>query len=116
MTFVEQPSERRRHARTQITLPVQALRLDPDGDVLENIEMTDISRGGIGATSVRPFYPGQRVLLRLPAPGLAVRNICATVRRCERMQEDYRLGFEFEQPLVSLAAENNSATVATLAA
>lgn len=106
MTYVSKPAERRRYPRTQIHLPVQAIRLDPDGDdVVDSLEMIDISRGGIGAVCRRSYYPGQRVLLRLPSPGLGVRNVCATVLRCAKTLDEYQVGFEFEQPLLSLCAD-----------
>jgi hypothetical protein len=67
--------------------------------------MIDISRGGVGAMSRRSHYPGQKVLMKLPAPGLGVRNVCGAVRRCSKVGDEYRLGIEFERPLASLAAE-----------
>ena len=110
MVFTEHsnPSERRRYPRTQIRMQLQAIRLDPDGDLLERMELMDISRGGIGALCSRSFYPGQRVLLKLPAPGLSVRNVCGIIRRCQKVQNDYRVGIEFDQPIVSLHGDEIS--------
>lgn len=105
MAFHEAPEERRRFPRTQIQLHLQAILLDPDGDIVDSMEMLDVSRGGVGATSRRAHYPGQRVLLKLPAPGLGVRNVCGIVKRCSKRGQQYQLGIEFERPLASLAAE-----------
>ena len=99
-------AERRLYPRTQIHMPVHVTRLDPDGgDTVEQIEMVDISRGGLGALAGRWHYPGQRVMVRLPAPGMSVRNICGIVRRCMPASGLFRLGIEFERPLASLCAE-----------
>jgi hypothetical protein len=98
-------------------MPIQALRLDPDGDMLESLETVDISRGGMGALSGRSFYPGQRLLLQLPAPGLSVQRVCATVRCCQKAEQQYRVGLEFEQPLVGMCAQAGpDHAAATLAA
>lgn len=101
------PAERRRYPRTQLHMALQAIRLDPDGVVEpdEPLEMVDISRGGVGVMTSRPAYPGQRMLLRLPAPGMGVRNVCATVRRCSKVSDQYRLGIEFDSPVYMSAAE-----------
>ena len=113
-------AERRLHPRTQIQMAVQAIRLDPDGgDLIEQLEMVDISRGGMGAVSSRAFYPGQRVVLKLPGMGMSVRSVCGVVRRVAKQDERYRLGIQFEMPLASLCAEPygvDSAAVATVAA
>ena len=109
MVLDSSPAERRRFPRTQVSMSVQAIVLDPDsGDMVEHLDMVDISRGGIGATCSRPLYPGSRVLLRMPAPGLGVRRLCATIRRCQKTDNGYLLGIEFEHPMVSLAAEEPS--------
>ena len=64
-------------------MPVQITRMDPDGgDLVEQLEMVNISRGGIGRCSGRWHYPGQRVMVRLPGAGMGVRNICGIVCRC----------------------------------
>ena len=99
-------AERRLYPRTQVRMPVQVTRMDPDGgDLLEQIEMMDISRGGLGALAGRWHYPGQRVVLRLPAPGMSVRSICGIIRRCAAADGMFHLGIEFERPLTSLCAD-----------
>ncbi len=99
-------AERRLYPRTQIRMPVQVTRMDPDGgDPIEQLEMMDISRGGIGAMSSHWHYPGQRVLVRLPGPGMGVRNICGIVRRCMPLEGAFRVGIEFDRPISSLCAD-----------
>jgi hypothetical protein len=101
-------AERRQYPRIQLRMPLHVTRLDPDGgDVVEQVEMVDISRGGLGAMARRWHYPGQRVMLRLPAPGMSVRSICGIVRRCCSAGGMVRLGIEFERPLTSLCAEEH---------
>ncbi len=110
-------SERRFHPRTQLTMAVQAIRLDPDGiDLVEQLEMVDLSRGGLGAMCGQRYYPGQRVVLKLPAPGMGVRSICAIVRRCGKADQRYRLGIEFEHPIASLALEQSEVGLDAVAA
>ena len=100
---VHSPVERRRHARTHVHMRIKALRLDPDGgEVIDSLQMLDISRGGMGAVSQRTYYPGQRVVLCLPLTATkGRRNIYATIRRCRRVEDGYRLGMEFDS--VSMA-------------
>jgi hypothetical protein len=99
-------AERRLYPRTQISMPVQVTRMDPDGgDLVEQVEMVDISRGGLGFLAGRWHYLGQRVMVRLPGAGMGVRNICGIVRRCIRTDGTYRVGVEFERPIASLCAD-----------
>jgi len=110
------PMERRRHARTGLRMALMAIRLDPDCDeVIDTLHMTDISRGGIGAVSDRPFYPGQRILLCLPlSAGGGRRRIYATITRCRQGDEGYRIGMEFDT--VSVGAWCGVSTSAVAAA
>ena len=90
--------ERRRHARTSRQVSINSIRLDPDGgDVLEKLEMIDISRSGIGATADRLFYPGQRIILSLPSSTSdGYRSIYATIVQCHQQGQGYRVGLEFD--------------------
>lgn len=92
------PLERRRHPRTKLEIRLRGIRLDPDcGEVVEQLHMRDISKSGIGATSARAFYPGQRIVLALPAPSSGrQRNLYATVVRCRQTEQGYRVGMEFD--------------------
>lgn len=96
------PIERRRHPRTRLTMTLGCVRLDPDGgDVVDSLYMRDISRGGLGAQSCRPYYPGQRIVLNLPIPADGGRrNIYATIVRCRQEQDAYSVGFVFDAPYV----------------
>jgi len=90
--------ERRRHPRTYVQVTLQAIRLDPDGgDVVETLHTTDISRGGIGAMTGKPFYPGQRLMVVLSGSyGGPARSMCTTVVRCRPEQDGYRVGLKFD--------------------
>ena len=106
-------AERRLHPRTQLSMPLQLTRMDPDGgDLVEQVEMVDISRGGLGAICGRWHYPGQRVVVRLPGPGMSARNICGIVRRCAPVGWQFRVGIEFDRPIGSLCAEDLGPTAA----
>lgn len=91
--------ERRRHPRTYLHMPIHCIRLDPGGtDMLDRLEMFDISRGGIGAVSQQRYYPGQRAIVRLPlSRASGNRHMYARVVRCRpSRQEGYEVGLEFE--------------------
>lgn len=78
---------------------LRGIRLDPDGgDVVDMLEMTDISRSGLGAKGERGFYPGQRMVLCLPLSETGGRrSIYATIVRCRPTDEgSYRVGLEFD--------------------
>ena len=108
-------AERRRHPRTLVNMSLSCIRLDPDGgDVVDRIHIVDISRGGMGAMTDRPYYPGQRILLRLPlTESSGHRNIHATIVRCRQRSEGYRVGLAFDATAISAWS---GASVAALAA
>lgn len=96
--------ERRRHPRTRLQMRLGCIRLDPDGgDIVDSLEMMDISRGGLGADCGRRYYRGQRIVLNLPltADG-GRRHLYATIVRCSANDHEsgYRVGFEFDGPYV----------------
>lgn len=107
--------ERRRHGRTRLRMRLRGIRLDPDGgDVVDTLEMTDISRSGLGAQGRRGFYPGQRMVLCLPLSRQGGRrNIYATIVRC-RHQDDggYQVGLEFDNGSVGQWCGTSAASVA----
>lgn len=92
------PCERRRHPRTQLQMCLHGIRLDPDGgDVVEVVEMTDISRCGLGVLSQRAFYRGQRIVLCLPmGQGGRRRNVSTTVVRCSQEAQGFHVGLEID--------------------
>ena len=99
------PVDRRKHPRTRLAMKLGCIRLDPDGgDVVDSLDMTDISCGGLGALCERRYYPGQRIVLNLPMPdGETRRNIYATIVRCSQADEDYKVGLEFDAPYIRSA-------------
>ncbi len=107
-------AERRRHSRTHIHIRIRALRLDPDGgEVIDSLQMQDISRGGLGAISEKPYYPGQRVILCLPmSAAKGRRNVYATIRRCRRVEDGYSLGMEFDTVSMAGWASNGDNALA----
>ena len=110
------PPERRRYPRTQLRMMLHGIRLDPDGgDVQNTLEMVDISRSGIGVISDRWLYKGQKIALTIPSHGQKGRkSIFATVVRCQKVNEGYRVGLEFDPVAVAMTLEGTSTT--TLAA
>jgi hypothetical protein len=108
------PVERRRHPRTLLAMTLGCIRLEPDGgDVVDSLHMRDISRGGLGAYSTQPYYPGQRIVLSLPLPaGGDRRNVYATIVRCRQADEGYSIGFAFDAPYVGESFQYSRTTVA----
>ncbi len=91
--------EQRRHPRMHLQMGIHCVRLDPSGqNTLDQLSTFDISKSGIGATSDQPYYPGQRVMVRLPiARADGDRHMYARVVRCRRDREQgYQIGLEFE--------------------
>ena len=109
------PPERRRHPRSRLKMMLHGIRLDPEGgDVQDTLQMTDISRCGMGALADRWLYPGQRIVLCLPLhPDGGRRNIYATVIRCGKGRDGYGVGLEFDH--ASLGASVGFETVTAAA-
>jgi hypothetical protein len=106
--------ERRRHQRTQLQVTLRGLRLDPDGELMDNFHMIDISRSGLGAIVDRPYYKGQRVVLSLPVPeeGAPRRSVYATVVRCRGDREGYKVGLHFDGNSDAMWADNSNTVLA----
>ncbi len=90
--------ERRRHPRQKLTRRIQGIRLDPDGgELLEKLDTLDVSRSGMGVVCDRSFYPGQRIVLRMPRKSeTGVRSMYATIVRCRPREDRYQVGLEFD--------------------
>ena len=100
VTTVIKSIERRRHSRSSVNMDVRCIRLDPhEGGVVDEVDMVDLSRSGVGAVSEKWYYPGQKVVVCLPADSMhGKRQMQATVRRClSRTGAGYRIGFEFDR-------------------
>lgn len=97
------PTDRRRHTRTNLTMNLQSIRLDPDGgDVVDTLFLVDISRGGIGAITTRALYRGQRMVVCMPVTETGGRrNIYGTVMNCRQDPEGYRVGLQFDSTSVA---------------
>ena len=91
-------AERRRYTRTPVQMPLWCLRLDPDGyDVVDILDAVDISAAGLGVTTDKSYYPGQRMVVSLPiSETQGHRNICATVVRCQPQDKRNRVGLRFD--------------------
>ncbi len=107
-------AERRRHPRTEVHMTLRGIRLDPEGgDVVDDLHMVDISRGGMGAISDRPYYPGQRLVLCVPLSNDGgQRTIYATVVRCRQGDDGYHLGMTFDSICVGAWSEVGGAIAA----
>ena len=91
--------ERRRHPRTHVSMGMECVFFDPDGPrVMDHMDMVDLSRSGVGALSKNRYYPGQRVMICLPAAGDGSdRSMYATVARCIPDREGgYHIGLSFD--------------------
>ena len=83
-------------------MPLWCLRLDPDGyDVVDILDTVDISRAGLGVTTDRSYYPGQRIVVSLPmSEAQGHRNLYATVVRCQPQDKGSRVGLRFDSASV----------------
>ena len=91
--------ERRRHPRTHVRMGLRCVFLEPDGPrMMDHMDMVDLSRSGVGALSNYRYYPGQRVMVCLPAAADgSQRSMYATVARCRKDREGgYRVGLRFD--------------------
>jgi hypothetical protein len=113
-TIAEKVCERRQHNRLCLQIKLQCIRLDPEGgDVVDTIETTDISRTGLGAISMRAYYPGQRILICMPMTNRnGQRNIYGTIIRCRQMEDGYYLGIHFDGLALSGFASSPPAVAA----
>ena len=94
-------------------MTLSGIRLDPDGDLMESLQMLDISRGGIGAYCARSFYPGQKIVLCLPQTSdRGRRNVYASVVRCGQMEGGYRVGLHFDSASVASSCQASEAVAA----
>jgi len=108
LTFSPPGSERRRHPRTPVSVPVRCVFLDPDGpQTLDCLDSLDLSRSGVGALSSNRYYPGQRVLVSMmPEEGERPRSMHATVARCRRGDEGrYEVGLSFDAGTIATCAD-----------
>lgn len=108
------PVERRRHPRTRLHMVLHGINLDPEArDVRDTLEMVDISRSGLGAMAERWMYPGHKIVLTLPVhPEGGRRNVYATVMRCRRSQERFRVGLQFDSLALGAVAGTTAVAVA----
>lgn len=110
---ITMPVERRRHTRTQLQMTLRSIRLDPEcGDMVDCLHMQNISRSGLGAVVDRAFYPGQRVVLFLPVPGMGRKNVYARVVRCQQHRHAFLVGLEFETASVGSWCGVGTTTIA----
>ena len=98
-----QGHERRRHPRTQVRMGLRCVFLEPDGPrIMDHMDMVDLSRSGVGALSNYRYYPGQRVMVCLPAAADgSQRSMYATVTRCQKERDSgYQVGLRFDAATV----------------
>lgn len=93
--------ERRRHERRDLRIRAEARRLDNTIHVHRNpklaLTITDISEGGLNATSRSPVEDGERLVVILPPEaGLAMRRIVGSVVRCSAMRDGWQLAMKFD--------------------
>ncbi|MDP6636794.1 MAG: PilZ domain-containing protein [Phycisphaerae bacterium] len=115
VTTVKKGFERRRHSRASVHVGVRCIRLDPhEGGVIDEVDMVDLSRSGVGAVSDNWYYPGQKVVVCLPADtDHGKRQMQATVRRClSRQEPGYRIGLEFDHNSLNNWSSLSSTAVA----
>ena len=83
------------------------------GDILDRLDVVDVSAGGMGALADRSFYPGQRVVLSLPRTQEGKkRSIHATIVRCRQKSQGFHIGMRFDASVISSWANSESMSLA----
>ncbi len=103
----DKPSDRRIFPRKQARGPVMARRLDhalpARQQPLVQMDLRDVSLGGLSALSDVPMTCGERVSVQLPSQGLtAPWSAYGRILRCEPSGMGYRVAVEFD-PLPAAA-------------
>ena len=93
--------ERRRHERHDLRIRAEARRLDNTIQVHRSprltLTITDISEGGLNATSRSPVEDGEHLVVILPPEaGLGVRKIVGSVIRCRANRDGWQLAMKFD--------------------
>ncbi|MFO8015415.1 MAG: PilZ domain-containing protein [Phycisphaerae bacterium] len=95
--------ERRRHPRSVVGIPVEAVRRDlppRDPNRVVGLHVTDLSPSGAGAVVYRPLPTEEPVTLFFPPMGSAeARDTRGRVVRCEGRRDHWQVGIAFEDPL-----------------
>src|SRR5258708_13854755 len=94
------PTERRKHRRAQLTMPVRLRWPGPLGQCVEISKTLDVSRGGALVRSANPGVPGAPLWVTFPYDNSLSSNLpetSARVVRSERQSEDtYVVAIHFE--------------------
>ncbi|CAN5454365.1 hypothetical protein BH09PLA1_BH09PLA1_24440 [soil metagenome] len=89
---------KRKSPRLLADLPLKLVPVDGGlpVDTAIAVQLTDVSRGGLGVTAARPLPQDSRHLVTLQRDGLPPMWLECTVRHCEKLDsEQYSVGAEF---------------------
>lgn len=90
--------EKRRHKRLDLDVSVQLEKLTQDGVTTLryiNVEVTDISRSGLGFRSIKELDIGTYYDTRIQIWTKEVVEAVVEIVRCEKTEDGYRYGGEF---------------------
>lgn len=96
--------ERRRYRRLPAAMEATAVCFNrispPGGRAVVQVNVVDISEGGLGGTIGELLAPPEEVVLYLPPTGgRGGRHVRGSVVRCEQVDRGYRIGVAFsDQP------------------
>ena len=97
---------------------IRSIMLDPEpGKVDHDLHTFDLSRGGMGVMSKDALYPGQRMVLNVPRTDTdGEKSIYASVVRCIKENDQYRIGLEFETTSIDSTRATYQTNVDTVVA
>lgn len=90
--------EKRRHKRLDLDVSVQLEKLTQDGVTTLryiNVDVTDISRSGLGFRSIKELDIGTYYDTRIQIWTKEVVEAVVEIVRCEKTEDGYRYGGEF---------------------
>lgn len=109
------PTSARQHTRQDISAKVEAYEVSPDGFIQDGVPCTaiDLSRGGIGLLSRRPFMQARFIFVRFPLVGGRWRLLYGRVRNVVYAADgQYSIGVEFHPAPIDQATQRFIARLA----
>jgi len=113
-TYNDTPDEAirlRAHERIACKFQATFIRHTPPLGLEENVkgaleaEVNDVSQGGISMITTFELFPGEVLTVLLKSEKYVEKRVYAEVRRCERLDEIYKVGVMFIAQKELLAAE-----------
>ena len=101
--------ERRRHHRYIVPMQMVAVLCDQnsgDRGRVFNVQIKDISKGGVCGVVERKVLSDEHLILFTPPQGgRGGRDVRGRVTRCDKLEAHYRIGVAFNNPLEEAASQ-----------